>query len=70
MLRVGLVVNPDAGLGGKLGLKGSDGKADLARSLGADDRSGPRIITFLNYFSSLHKADLNDILKRLSNLTK
>lgn len=61
MLRLGLVVNPDAGLGGKLGLKGSDGKADLARSLGADDRSGPRIVTFLNYFSSLYKPDLYDI---------
>ncbi|RJU84492.1 MAG: hypothetical protein DWB93_01295 [Candidatus Poseidoniales archaeon] len=61
MIRLGLVVNPDAGLGGKLGLKGSDGKANFARSMGADDRSGPRITTFLNYFSSLHKADSSDI---------
>ena len=29
--------------------------------MGADDRSGPRITTFLNYFSSLHKADSSDI---------
>ena len=26
-MRIGLVVNPDAGLGGKLGFKGSDGRA-------------------------------------------
>ena len=27
MTRIGLLVNPDAGLGGRLGLKGSDGQA-------------------------------------------
>ena len=27
-MRVGIVVNPDAGLGGKLGFKGSDGRAE------------------------------------------
>ena len=26
-MRIGLLVNPDAGLGGRLGLKGSDGQA-------------------------------------------
>jgi predicted polyphosphate/ATP-dependent NAD kinase len=61
MIKLGLVVNPDAGLGGKLGLKGSDGKANLARSLGADDRSGPRIMTFLNYFYSLYKTNPSGI---------
>jgi predicted polyphosphate/ATP-dependent NAD kinase len=43
MALVGLLVNPDAGLGGKLGFKGSDGRAELARSEGAEDRSGPRM---------------------------
>ncbi|MDP6742596.1 MAG: ATP-NAD kinase family protein [Candidatus Thalassarchaeaceae archaeon] len=43
MTLVGLLVNPDAGLGGKLGFKGSDGRAEQARSAGAEDRSGPRM---------------------------
>ena len=39
MVRIGLLVNPDAGLGGRLGLKGSDGQAKYARSMGAKDRA-------------------------------
>ena len=30
VMRLGIVVNPDAGLGGKLGFKGSDGRAEEA----------------------------------------
>ena len=30
-MRIGIVVNPDAGLGGRLGFKGSDGRAKEAR---------------------------------------
>ena len=53
MVRIGLLVNPDAGLGGRLGLKGSDGQAKYARSMGAKDRAGPRVRDALNYFSKI-----------------
>ena len=46
-------VNPDAGLGGKLGLKGSDGKATEAREAGAEDRAGPRMKNCLSYLESV-----------------
>ena len=61
MVRLGLLANPDAGLGGRLGLKGSDGQAELARSLGAEDRSGPRLTLMLEHFSKLHRASFDDI---------
>ena len=41
--QIGMLVNPDAGLGGRLGFKGSDGRAAEARAAGAEDRSGPRM---------------------------
>ena len=61
MVRLGLLANPDAGLGGKLGLKGSDGQAELARSMGAEDRSGPRLTLMLEHFSKIHRAGFEDI---------
>lgn len=54
-MRIGLLANPDAGLGGRLGLKGSDGQAELARSKGAEDRSGPRLESMLRHFSNIHR---------------
>ena len=61
MVRLGLLVNPDAGLGGRLGLKGSDGQAELARSMGAEDRSGSRMRAMLEHFSSIPRAGFEDI---------
>ena len=55
MTRIGLLVNPDAGLGGRLGLKGSDGQAEFARSQGAEDRAGPRVAVALTHFARLRK---------------
>ena len=58
-MRVGIVVNPDAGLGGRLGFKGSDGRAKEARAAGAEDRAGPRMLQCLNKLESLLFSSLN-----------
>ncbi|WP_043598040.1 ATP-NAD kinase family protein [Aeromonas diversa] len=42
MFRLGLIINPVAGLGGSVALKGSDGVVELARRLGAVPRSAER----------------------------
>ena len=60
-MRVGIVVNPDAGLGGKLGFKGSDGRAKEARKAGAQDRAGPRMALCLDRFAELLNSSLNRV---------
>ena len=61
MVRLGLLVNQDAGLGGRLGLKGSDGQAEIARSKGAQDRSGPRMRAMLDHLITISKENLDGI---------
>ena len=39
MRRIGLAVNPIAGMGGRVGLKGTDNKVEEARRRGAEPRS-------------------------------
>ena len=56
MVQVGVIVNPDAGLGGRLGLKGSDGLAEKARNAGAEDRAGPRAMKTLSLLGEHLKA--------------
>ena len=58
-MRLGIVVNPDAGLGGKLGFKGSDGRAAEARAAGAEDRAGPRMHQCLSHLVELAGSSLN-----------
>jgi predicted polyphosphate/ATP-dependent NAD kinase len=58
-MRIGIVVNPDAGLGGRLGFKGSDGRAAEARAAGAEDRAGPRMKLALEALQSLLSSSLN-----------
>jgi len=48
MRRIGLVVNPIAGMGGPVGLKGTDGKVDEARRRGAEPRAPDRARTALD----------------------
>ena len=66
MVKLGLLVNPDAGLGGRLGLKGSDGQAEIARSRGAQDRSGPRMRIMLDHLTAISKESLDGIQWYLS----
>ena len=61
IMRIGVVVNPDAGLGGRLGFKGSDGRAKEAREAGAVDRSGPRMQQCISRFLDLQQSSLNRI---------
>lgn len=46
-VKIGLIVNPVAGLGGAVGLKGSDGMAELALARGAVPRAAERAVRVL-----------------------
>jgi predicted polyphosphate/ATP-dependent NAD kinase len=47
-MRVGVVVNPIAGMGGRVGLKGTDGKVAEARERGAERRAPDRAVAALS----------------------
>ena len=53
MLKLGLIINPVAGIGGKVGLKGSDGEGvvALAKELGARQESGMKAAKALEVFA-------------------
>jgi predicted polyphosphate/ATP-dependent NAD kinase len=46
-MRIGVVVNPIAGMGGRVGLKGTDGKVAEARERGAEPRAPERAVEAL-----------------------
>jgi predicted polyphosphate/ATP-dependent NAD kinase len=50
-MRVGFVVNPIAGMGGRVGLKGTDGKVSEARARGAEPRAPERAVRALEALS-------------------
>ena len=60
-MRLAVVVNPDAGLGGRLGFKGSDGRAAEARAAGAQDRAGPRMMQCLEKLAELAREPIEII---------
>jgi len=51
-LRLGLIVNPIAGLGGRVGLKGTDSLADAALALGAEPQAEARTLRALRRFAN------------------
>lgn len=53
MFRLGLIINPLAGLGGSVALKGSDGVAELALSKGATVKAQERAKVAFKVFSEL-----------------
>ena len=57
-MRIAVIINPDAGLGGRLGFKGSDGRAEEARAAGAEDRAGPRMRQCLEHLTKLAREPL------------
>jgi predicted polyphosphate/ATP-dependent NAD kinase len=54
---IGVVVNPIAGMGGRVGLKGTDGKIEEARSRGAEPRAPDRACETLDVLSA-HASDI------------
>lgn len=53
MRRIGFLINPIAGMGGRVGLKGTDGKVEEARALGAEPHAPERARRALD---ALHNA--------------
>ena len=53
--RLGLVINPLAGLGGSVGLKGSDGVAEQALALGAEPKAIKRMMQALEVIAPFAK---------------
>jgi len=56
MRRIGLVVNPIAGMGGRVGLKGTDNKVEEARRRGAEPRSPDRAREALEHLNAQREA--------------
>lgn len=57
MRSIGFVVNPIAGMGGRVGLKGTDGVVDQARAAGAEPIAGPRARVFIASFRAASPRD-------------
>jgi len=58
MLRIGFLVNPIAGMGGRVGLKGTDDVAEEAVRLGAEPMANERALETLRELKRLMDAML------------
>ncbi|MFQ5885087.1 MAG: ATP-NAD kinase family protein [Thermoplasmata archaeon] len=67
MALLGFVVNPIAGMGGRVGLKGTDGVLQEALDLGAEPLAPQRVEVFLNKLDSIIKS--RGIKERIEWLT-
>ena len=59
MSRIGLIVNPIAGMGGRVGLKGTDHVVDRARAAGAEPVAPLRVAHFLEAFLKIQRKQPN-----------
>jgi NAD+ kinase len=59
MRRIGVVVNPVAGMGGRVGLKGTDGKVAEAIARGAEQRAPDRAVEALEALARHAAADVD-----------
>jgi predicted polyphosphate/ATP-dependent NAD kinase len=59
--KVGFLVNPIAGMGGRVGLKGTDGKAEEARKLGAVPVAGEHAAAMLAELKRIMADDMGSI---------
>ena len=57
MSRIGLIVNPIAGMGGRVGLKGTDHVAEEARAAGAEPVAPGRMAHFLGAFLKMQRKE-------------
>jgi predicted polyphosphate/ATP-dependent NAD kinase len=57
-MRIGLLVNPIAGMGGRVGLKGTDGVVEEAIRRGAEPVAHGRAVEFLQALSKVNGVDL------------
>lgn len=64
VFKIGFLVNPIAGMGGKVGLKGTDGVIDQAKSLGAKPMSPDKALETLEEY--LSKYSQNDDIQWLT----